>query len=798
MRAIHKILIFTFLLSVTFGLKGQTRQSLSYGIDPVRDSIAFAQFRLHMDSIRAERPTIALVLSGGGAKGAAHISIIRYLEQQGIPIDLVMGTSIGGLVGGLYACGYTGEELEAIIRNQDWDYLLFDSHPRRFDAMQQKEYDRQFQLSIPYGTYKWDFLKPEINRRSLLRDGIVQGRNIEDLLSSLTVGYGDEIDFLKLPIPFVCVASDMISAKPKVWHSGSLVTAMRSTMSIPGLFTPVRTNGMVLMDGSMRSNFPADIARNLGADIIIGVDISAPALSAGQMQNMVDVVFQTSDILGRESFEAAKKATDIYIQPELSDFSLLSFDNASIATIIDRGRQAVMKHTDEIDEIKRQLEGKNVVLLRHSRFKKAVNLHSQTIKIKDIQFDGINAKEEKYLRRRLNILFLQANDLRIPLLNQHDQNSDNTMQVHILELENAIAEMMGTKAFEKVTYEILGDSEPYTLKFNCFRAPLNLLGGSVRFDAIEFASILTHIGINANKLTGPRLDLKARLGLNTIVGGDIIMRSGRGFDIGTELSYQAARNGVFHSGDDEFRIEFNRARGDVYFSLAPWRKMNIKLGLRADYFYQTSLLSNNIRQPNSTGIYEKSNIYLGPYLKMRFDSFDEPYFPTHGSNFRIDYNWYQKALLHEHDDFHAIRIGYRQAVNFGRLTFIPFLDARYVSQQVTPYINMLSVSDANCMLDQQVTFAGLNTPYSTMPTLGTAGLKMQLRLGKNHYLTATAQLLHEVENVAKIFSGSDNATYFGSSLEYAYKSIIGPIRFNVHWSDLEKALGFYIGFGFDF
>ena len=273
-------IILAILTLLAFDASGQNTTTYSYGIDPHRDSVAIAQYRSRMDSIRRERPTVALVLSGGGAKGAAHISVIQHLERAGLPIDLVMGTSIGGLVSGLYACGYTGEELEAIIRNQDWNYLLRDTHPRRFDALTQKDYDRQYQLSIPYGTYKWDFHKPVINSRSVLSDGIVQGRNIEDLFASLAVGYGDEMNFIDLPIPFVCVATDMITAKPKVWFSGKLIDALRSTMSIPGLFTPVKKNGMVLMDGSMRSNFPAEIAKQLGADIVIGVDVSAPALGA--------------------------------------------------------------------------------------------------------------------------------------------------------------------------------------------------------------------------------------------------------------------------------------------------------------------------------------------------------------------------------------------------------------------------------------------------------------------------------------------------------------------------------------
>ena len=138
-----------YILLVLFALE-VAGQSYSFGIDLHRDSVSMVAFRQHMDSIRKERPTVALVLSG--AKGAAHIPVIQYLEKAHIPIDLVMGTSIGGLVGGLYACGYTGDELEFIMKSQDWDYLLRDTHPRRYDALKQKDYDRQHQLSIAYGT----------------------------------------------------------------------------------------------------------------------------------------------------------------------------------------------------------------------------------------------------------------------------------------------------------------------------------------------------------------------------------------------------------------------------------------------------------------------------------------------------------------------------------------------------------------------------------------------------------------------------------------------------------------------
>lgn len=774
-----KFLLYILLVLFAVEVAGQ---SYSFGIDLHRDSVSMVAFRRHMDSIRKERPTVALVLSGGGAKGAAHIPVIQYLEKAHIPIDLVMGTSIGGLVGGLYACGYTGDELEFIMKSQDWDYLLRDTHPRRYDALKQKDYDRQHQLSIAYGTYKWDFHKPEISKRSIIRDGIVQGRNIENLFASLLVGYEEDRDFLSLPTPFVCIATDMITAKPKIWHCGGLKDALRSTMSIPGLFTPVKVNGMVLMDGSMRNNYPAALAHQMGADIVIGVDISSPSLEAGQMNSMLDIVYQTTDVLGREAYVASLEATDIYIQPDLTGFSLLSFDQESIDTMMQRGRTAVESHSAEIKELHDMLERAQTPLIssRNPHDNKATNMMGQSVQIKEITFDGINSKEERFLRKKLGL------------------TAPGTVTVHILELEDIIATLMGTKAFEKVTYEILGDQAPYTLKFNCYRAPVNQLGASVRFDSKDYASILLNTGINTHQLTGGCLDFSARLGLNTVLTAATALRTGRGVDWNMSLSFQAARNGEFRKDDNDYRIDFNRGRGDLYLTFSPWKRLNMDMGFRADYFYRTSLLADIGTAGNEFTSLPKSNIFIGPFFQIRSDSFDDPYFPTKGEQHHVKYSWIAKSLLSETKQVHTMQIGFRSAHSAGRVSFIPFLEGRYVSATVTPYVNMLSISDANKILDQQITFNGINTTVWAMRTVGTVGLSLRTRIGKKNYITAQAQVLHQSDRLQEFIDGDLSLTNYGFSLEYAYSSIVGPIKVNVHWSDLSETVGFYLGVGLEF
>lgn len=779
--AVHSKLFRVMLLVIALAAAGELRaqsprvRQLSYGIDPACDSVAFAQFRMHMDSIRATRPTVALVLSGGGAKGAAHVSVIRYLEEVGIPVDLVLGTSIGGLVGGLYACGYTGSELEDIIRSQDWNYLMRDTHPRRYDAMIQKDYDRQFQLSIPFGQYQWDFFgneqRTERATRSLLSGGMVQGRNIENLFSSMIVGFGDEMDFLKLPIPFACVATDMVTAKPKIWHSGSLRDALRSTMSIPGLFTPVKTNGMVLVDGSLRNNMPAGIARQMGADIIITVDISAPALNAKQINSFVDFIFQTTDVMGRESYREAIATTDIYIQPELSDYSLLSFDAESIDSILARGRQAVLAHAGEIKVLKTTLDD----TMSYQMERKALNMRSRPIVIDSIVFKGINQNEEDYLRKELKL--------------------HTVILKH--QLDDAVATMMGTKAFEKVTYELLGEESPYTLQFNCFRSPVNQLDASARFDAVDFASLLLHVGFNTHQLMGSRWDFTTRLGLKSSLAVGYSYRTGKGVDFCGEASFQAVRNGSFRSNPYELKIDFNRGRVDGFVSISPWKQLNFQTGVRMDYFYRVSMLVDYGMTTGPWQQVEKSNIYAGAFAKVRSDSYDDAYFPIQGSQFDFSYHLYSHGLQHESPILHAFHLSFNTALTKDRHTFFPFIEARHISASVLPYTNMLSINESNKSLDQQIPFIGISTPVSMLRMVGTLGFKSRLHIIGKHYMTTSLQLLRESENMREFF-GKDAETYLGVALEYSYNSIVGPIKANVHWSDISNSVGFYFGMGFDF
>lgn len=216
--------------------------------------------------LQAQQPRkkVGLVLGGGGAKGAAEVGVLKVLEEADIPVDYIAGTSIGAIVGGLYAIGYDAADIDSLYRNQNWLFLLSDQVKRESETFLSKEEREKYIVHIPLSK----------ERKVSLPTGYVKGQNIFNLFSKLTVGYHQVDDFSNLPIPYRCVAVDLVEGKEMVFSSGSLPLAMRASMSIPGVFAPVEWKGKMLVDGGALNNLPVDVAKEMGADVIICVDLS--------------------------------------------------------------------------------------------------------------------------------------------------------------------------------------------------------------------------------------------------------------------------------------------------------------------------------------------------------------------------------------------------------------------------------------------------------------------------------------------------------------------------------------------
>ena len=311
-------------------------------------------------AVASGRPKVGLVLGGGGAKGAAEVGVLKVIEKAGIPIDYIAGTSIGSIVGGLYAAGYTASELDTMFCQQEWLTLLTD---RRNDLGNEP-------YKVKDGvTYIFGFpVMGEIKDGVIGSFGVMKGERVEQVIDSMARLKGCA-EFELLRTPFRCVAADFRTAKEVVLQSGKLSRAVRASMSIPGIFKPVNQDGMNLVDGGMMNNLPVDVVKEMGADIIITIDLQQKEQKPKQSGFDFDMVSGIADMLGFggllnwvatrpdiTKYNENVQQSTIYIHPPLPDLDASSFGNKNSARMIKIGEDEALKHWDELMELKKQLE----------------------------------------------------------------------------------------------------------------------------------------------------------------------------------------------------------------------------------------------------------------------------------------------------------------------------------------------------------------------------------------------------------------------------------------------------------
>ena len=336
-----------------------------------------------------KRKKVGVVLSGGGAKGMAHIGALKVIEKTGIPIDYIVGTSMGAIIGGLYAIGYTPEQLYSMVRKQNWQFLLSDQIERRDMNLMEREAEETYVISVP-------FSKSAIKE---VTGGLIKGHNIDNLFSELTLGYHDSINFSRLPIPFACVSENLVLGEEYVFHHGVLSTAMRASMAIPGVFTPVRLDDMVLIDGGVVNNYPVDVARRMGADVIIGVDVQSELRPANELDNTGTILAQLVDLMGQDKYLENLNNTNVHIKVNVKGYSAASFTHTAVDTLIARGIQAAESNKDALLQLKNKLG----LPFNYSPAARPGYHSSESIYIQDIVFNGLEENDEDWIIKRCNL-----------------------------------------------------------------------------------------------------------------------------------------------------------------------------------------------------------------------------------------------------------------------------------------------------------------------------------------------------------------------------------------------------------
>ena len=792
-------LLLALLLPVL--LPAQDKSSSGFGLDP-SDMAAVREMRTRMDQIRKHRPTVALVLSGGGAKGAATVGALNYLERYKFPIDMVVGTSIGGLIGGVYALGYSPAFLDSLMRNMDWNRTMSDKVDWEYIPYSRRKYREKFLLSIPFfysvedyrNQFEEDvrYANPTDGRLHLgaeddesdgmvykslmssLPSGAIFGQNVQYLLSSISAGHADSTDFLRLPVPFACVATDVVSGKAKVWHSGNLTTAMRSTMSIPGLFAPVRTKGMVLVDGGMRNNFPVDLAREMGADVVIGVDLSNSKTGYEDIHNIADILWRGIDMFAEDSFERNIKNVDVRIKPDLTGYGMMSFNAAAIDTMLRRGYKAAEEQADKLDAIRRWL-GTDTLKLAG---KPAIDIQRTPVLIDSVEVTGVSGKDAEYIRMKLKI---HAGDV-----------------VSRADVEDAVNTIFGKGTYEYVSYEMLGTEEPFHLRINCKRGPKHLLGVGFRLDTEELVSLLLNVGLNTTAVQGSSLDITARIGANPYLDLHYAYETPRWPTLNVRADLRWTDHNNFLMGQNHFNVAYLSTTQEVYASNMEWSAFDVKGGLRNMYFNISHLLASDV-----IGDYDRSlwnADYPGVFVDATAYTLEDGDFPHQGFSAHLRYDLVSRVFDGPgYPGFFGIASGSgKMPVTIGdHFAIIPQGGFRFIfgDDIPIPFANVLGGLMPGRYVDHQMPFIGLSNAAFRRNDLVVLRTDLRYQFLRNNYITAAVNYARDFYSFQQFETGENS---WGCGLGYAYDSIVGPIKAVVHWSSMTRKVGAYLSVGFDF
>lgn len=526
-----------------------------------------------------QRPKVAVVLAGGGARGLAHIKALEVIEEAGVPIDMIVGNSMGSIVAGLYAVGYNTKEMEQIVQNTNWMELLFDNPDFGSSKLSARKANDMFLLRLTLDTAR--------RQSASGKGGVMMGRNIYRLFESLTQGLPDSIDFHKdLAIPFACVATDAITGKQVELHKGSLTQAMRASMAIPGVFTPIPKDSMLLVDGFVANNFPVDVARQMGADIIIGVDIVNYPTTDDQFElysNALDLFTHLLDINSNERYQSNISASDIYIPINTTGFSSASFTPEAIDTLLVRGEIAARMAKPQLMRLHDNLMGTTVYpnyshRLEHITYNSLAEVPADTIASINL---GARFDNEEYasVLFRLNLVDPISHKVNMAVSGRLGRRLEGTV---------GLGKSFGTAHMFRLGYEFQHNTLDYYYKGD---PAINFTNNRHRFQAV-----ISHYGKRFTGTMGLRYDAvhynKSLFGLNftqqnALTGTNGVLSRERFFSYVFRLEYNTLDRQYFPTRGMQLQL-----RGDlVTHNLYEWHG-NAPIPIISSYWTRAFRLSS--------------------------------------------------------------------------------------------------------------------------------------------------------------------------------------------------------------
>ena len=548
-------------------------------------------FSLSSFSQETKKPKIGLVLSGGGAKGFAHIGVLKEIEKAGIKIDYIGGTSMGAIIGGLYASGYSASQLDSIFKDTDFDALIQDFVPRNNRTFYEKRNDEMYAISLPFQKFRISVPK-----------GLSKGLYNYNLLSKLTHNVRHVEDFSQLKIPFLCIATNVETGEGKVFKGGSLPQVLSASGAFPSLFSPVEIDGQFYIDGGIADNYPVEEVRKMGADIIIGVDVQDDLKKVDDIKGVTGVLAQISNYQMLQNMNGKKEKTDVYIKPDIEKFSVMSFG---------QGTQIIKKGVEAAELVKDKLN----FLGTNNPIEKMPLKKDDSLFIKKIGINDLKNYTRSYIIGKLRF--------------------DEGSKISYDDLNSGINNLNSTQNFSSISYKLLKEGNSDIIIVNAEENKVKTyLKFGLHYDDLFKSAALVNFTHKNLIFSNDIASLDFVLGDNFRYNFDYYRDNGFHWSFGLKsklTKFKKVSQTDFNSGQilnslnsETLNIDYVDFTNQVYIQTIFVQKFLIGAGIENKYL---KIGSNSLQ--NNDKFIDNSN-YSSLFGFLKYDSFSNKYFPKKG------------------------------------------------------------------------------------------------------------------------------------------------------------------------
>lgn len=712
-----------------------------------------------------KKPKIGLVLSGGGAKGLAHIGVLKVLEQAGVKVDYIGGTSMGSIIGGLYASGYTAKQLDSIFSNTNFDELLQDYIPRSSKSFYEKRNDEIYSLILPFQNFKIGFPL-----------AYSKGMYNYNLFAKLTFPVRNITDFSKLPIPFICMATDIENGKPVVLNKGYLPQAMLASSAIPSLFNPVAIDGKLLIDGGVTDNYPVEEVRKMGADIIIGVDVQDNLKDRNSLKNATKILLQVSNMDMINKMETKRKLTDIYIKPDITNFSVVSFDDGK--KIVRNGEEAAFAVFEQLKKF-----GDSTAVYKPLNYQNS----NDSINIGKIDVTKLDNNTRSYVLGKLHF--------------------KPKSKISFADLRKGIDNLNATQNFSSINYTLEKKNEEDILKVNLTENQVKtFLKFGLHYDGLYKSALLFNITHKKTLFKNDVASFDLAIGDNIRYNFDYYVDNGFYLSYGIKTRFNTFSRDISNDfnngltfqelGINSFNINYSDFSNQVYVQTVFIQKFLIGGGIEYKYLKIKSKTLETDKQ-----LFDKSD-YVSVFGYFKYDSFNNKYFPKRG--------WYfdGMATSYLYSSNYSNQFN-RYSIIKGDIGFVKTFYKKFtlkvnsetgfaVGHESTPFLNFFLGGYGYMTINNFKHFYG----YDFVGLSGDSYIKSCFTLDyeflKKNHLNFSANYAN-IEN--KLFASGNwfkKPQHNGYAIGYGMETIVGPIEVKYSWSpELSKGYTWFsVGFWF--